>query len=72
MKAQRPYPQIVITPKGERALIGGHPWVYAGEVTRTDETVQDGALVDVVSRRGAYLGTGFYNSHSTIRCRLLS
>lgn len=72
MKAQRPYPQIVITPKGERALTGGHPWVYAGEVTRTDESVQDGSLVDVVSRRGAYLGTGFYNSHSTIRCRLLS
>ena len=72
MKAPRPYPQIVITPKGERALTGGHPWVYAGEVTQIADTVQDGALTDVVSRRGAYLGTGFYNSHSTIRCRLLS
>ena len=31
MKAERPYPQIAITPKGEAALTGGHPWVYEGE-----------------------------------------
>ena len=28
MKAQRPYPQITITPKGEAALVGGHPWLH--------------------------------------------
>ena len=33
MKAQRPYPTITITPKGERALLGGHPWVYDAEIT---------------------------------------
>ena len=33
MKAARPYPKIIITPKGEAALTGGHPWVYEGEVT---------------------------------------
>lgn len=33
MKTQRPYPALTITPKGERALVDGHPWVYAGEVT---------------------------------------
>ena len=31
MKAERPYPQVHITPKGQRALQAGHPWVYAGE-----------------------------------------
>lgn len=72
MKAERPYPQVQITPKGERALVGGHPWVYAGEVTDTVGTLVDGELVDILSRKGSYLGTGFYNSHSTIRCRLLS
>ena len=30
MKAQRPYPQITITPKGYAALVGAHPWVYVG------------------------------------------
>ena len=72
MKALRPYPKITITPKGEAALTGGHPWVYEGEVTAMDGTPEDGALVDVVSRRGSWLGCGFYNSHSKIRVRLLS
>ena len=72
MKALRPYPRIIITPRGEAALTGGHPWVYEGEVTATDGTPEDGALVDVVSRRGSWLGCGFYNCHSKIRVRLLS
>ena len=32
MKAARPYPIVTITPKGERAIVDGHPWVYEGEV----------------------------------------
>ena len=72
MKALCPYPKITITPKGEAALTGGHPWVYEGEVTAVDGTPEDGALVDVVSRRGSWLGCGFYNSNSKIRVRLLS
>ena len=72
MKALRPYPRIIITPKGEAALTGGHPWVYEGEVTAADGTPEDGGLVDVVSRRGSWLGCGFYNSHSKIRVRLVS
>lgn len=35
-------------------------------------TPQDGELVDVVSRKGRYLGTGFYNHHSKIRIRVIS
>ena len=72
MKAARPYPKIIITPKGEAALTGGHPWVYEGEVTAADGAAEDGGLVDVVSRRGSWLGCGFYNSRSKIRVRLLS
>lgn len=72
MKAQRPYPQITITPKGEAALVGGHPWVYEGEVTGLSGSVSDGQLVDVISRRGSWLGCGFFNSRSRIRVRVLS
>ena len=70
MKAQRPYPQITITPKGEAALVGGHPWVYEGEVTGLSGPVSDGQLVDVISR--SWLGCGFFNSRSRIRVRVLS
>lgn len=72
MKAQRPYPQITITPKGEAALVDGHPWVYEGEVTGLSGPVSDGQLVDVISRRGSWLGCGFFNSRSRIRVRVLS
>ena len=72
IKAQRPYPQITITPKGEAALVGGHPWVYEGEVTGLSGPVSDGQLVDVISRRGSWLGCGFFNSRSRIRVRVLS
>ena len=72
MKAERPYPQVHITQKGERALTAGHPWAYAAEVTELSGPVEDGGLADVIGHKGAYLGTGFYNSHSLIRCRLLS
>ena len=72
MKAQRPYVQASITPKGEAALVKGHPWVYEAEVTALSGQVTDGELVDVVSRKGSWLGTGFYNSHSKIRIRLIS
>ena len=50
MKAARPYPRIAITPKGERALTGGHPWVPEGEVLELSDPVEGGPLVDVVSR----------------------
>ena len=32
MKEQRAYARCTVTPKGERAIVGGHPWVYEGEV----------------------------------------
>ena len=72
MKSERPYRKVTITQKGENALIQGHPWVYEGEIVTVDSEICDGDLVDVCSQKGRYLGTAFYNSHSMIRCRLLS
>ncbi|MDO4810701.1 MAG: class I SAM-dependent rRNA methyltransferase [Eubacteriales bacterium] len=68
----RPYAAVTITPKGEASILKGHPWVYEAEITAIDGAVQDGDLVDIRSRKGSYLGTGFYNSHSLIRVRLVS
>ena len=46
---------ITITPKGERAIVDGHPWVYEGEVVSISGTPEDGGLVDVVSKKGSWL-----------------
>ena len=68
----RAYTKFYITPKGERAARSGHPWVYAEEITRIEGEYQNGDLVDVVTNKGKYLGTGFVNDHSKIRVRLIS
>ena len=72
MKAERPYPNITITPKGERAVLNGHPWVYDAEITAASGDIADGAVVDVLSAKGRWLGSALYNSHSKIRGRLIS
>ena len=68
----RAYTKFYITPKGERAARSGHPWVYAEEITNIEGEYRNGDLVDVVTGKGKYLGTGFVNDHSKIRVRLIS
>ena len=63
--------QVTITDKAARSIRGGHPWVYEGEVLSA-EPVADGAIADVVTKSGKWLGAGFYNSQSKIRVRLLT
>ncbi len=68
----RTFPRITVTEKGAAFLRGGHVWVYADEVTATLGDLCDGELCDVYSDKSKYLGTGFYNSHSKIRVRIVS
>ncbi len=72
MRAERGYPIAAVTPKAEAAILRGHPWVYGAEILSLTGTPENGALVDVVSRKGAYLGTGFLSEQSKIRVRLVS
>lgn len=68
----RKYAKFFVTPKGERAARGGHPWVFGEEVTKIEGEYVNGDLVDVVTSKGKYLGTGFVNDHSKIRVRIIS
>ncbi len=69
---ERSYPRLIVTKKGEKAVRGGHPWVYGEEVTADPGGWADGDIVDVYAHSGKWLGAGFGNSHSKIRVRLLS
>lgn len=71
MKQERIYPQAAVTPKAERALLGGHPWVYDTEILRAPQA-ENGSIVDVVNAKGRYLGSGFLSTHSKIRIRVFS
>ena len=72
-----PLPKIFITEKGERHARSGHPWVFEGEVVRVEGDPTDGdiAVVYTEPRNGGkakFIGSGYYNSHSKIRVRLIS
>ena len=72
MKAERTYPRFTVTPKAESAILRGHPWVYDAEVLAVEGTPENGKLVDILSKKGRYLGTGFLSEQSKIRIRLIS
>ena len=72
MKQQRPYARYTVSRKAQASLENGHPWVYEDEIRAVEGDAENGALVDVLSDRGRYLGTGFLSVHSKIRVRLIS
>ena len=72
MKVEREFPRFTITAKGTRWVEQGHPWIYADEVIREEGQCENGSLVDAVSEKGKYLGTGFVSRGSKIRVRLIS
>ena len=73
MKSERTYPVYKVNKHAEGLLVGGHPWVYENDILEAPGTEpENGTLVDVVSPKGAYLGTGFLSLQSKIRVRLIS
>lgn len=72
MKIERAYPRFIITAKGTRWVEQGHPWIYEGEVISHEGELENGCLVDALSEKGKYLGTGFLSLNSKIRIRLIS
>ena len=72
MKTDRGYPVVTVSQKGERFLKSGRVWVFDEEVTDVKGAYENGDIVDVVSEKGRYLGSGFLNDNSKIRVRVFS
>lgn len=72
MKSKRSFPFVTVTKKAEASIKKGHPWVYDAEITQSVGEFENGCLVDVLSLKGSYLGTGFLSEKSKIRIRILS
>ena len=72
MKSERSFPKFIITEKGARWTDTGHPWIYEGEIISGDDFVENGSIVDAVSEKGKYIGSGFLSRESKIRIRLIS
>lgn len=72
MKSNRDYPVLTVNKKAAHSVQNGHPWVYASDVLQRLGTPVNGGIADVVTERGGYLGSGFYNDRSKILVRILS
>ena len=68
----RGFPRVTVTKKCERFIKGGHIWVYHDEILGTDGEYKNGDIVDVLTEKGRYLGSGFINDNSKIRVRIIS
>ena len=59
--------------KGEgRALKAGGMWIYDNEIASVEGCFADGDVVEVRDFDGYVMGSGFINSRSKIRVRMLS
>ena len=72
MKSKRGYPIVTVSEKSERSIRNGHVWVYGEEIVDIFGKYENGNLVDVLTKKGRYLGTGFINDNSKIRVRIIS
>lgn len=72
MKTARAFPRAIISAKGVRWTESGHPWIYESDVLSCGDDVENGSIVDAISEKGRYLGSGFLSRNSKIRIRLIS
>lgn len=63
---------VTISKQAELAARGGHPWIYGSEIKNMEEGIAPGDMVKVLSSKGKFVGTGFYNPHSKITIRIFS
>jgi len=68
----RDYPRVTVSKKCERFIKGGHLWVYHDEIRDIDGSYENGDIVDVLTEKGKYLGSGYINDNSKIRIRIIS
>ena len=67
----RDEPHICVSRRAADELKSGFPWVYDNEILSGDP-VEDGAVCIAVTEKGRYLATGFWNSSSKLRFRVLT
>jgi 23S rRNA (cytosine1962-C5)-methyltransferase len=62
---------IRISAEAERALRGGHPWLYADAIQRQSHEGRPGDLAVIFDRKKRFLAIGLYDPMSPLRVRVL-
>jgi 23S rRNA (cytosine1962-C5)-methyltransferase len=66
------YPTVSLKPRREAPLLAGHAWVFSGAIHQLARPAEAGALVDVRTAEGAFIGRGYYHPQTDIAVRLLT
>jgi len=66
------YPSVILKPKEEGRLEGGHLWAFSNEVAEAPANIAAGALADLFKSSKGFIGRGFYHPHSLIAFRILT
>ena len=66
-----PVPIVVLKPRGEDRVRGGHPWVYRSDVADVVDA-DAGAIVEVRGPRNRVLGHALFSDQSQITIRMIS
>jgi 23S rRNA (cytosine1962-C5)-methyltransferase len=72
MNEQTAIHRITLRKNEHHRIVSGHPWVFSNEIQTISGTPKAGEVVEVREAGGKVLGTGFFNPHSLIACRILS
>ena len=65
-------PFVRISEDGEKFLRKGQMWMYRNNVIEFDDSIENGAPVDIITVHDEYLGTGFISKESHITVRILT
>lgn len=63
--------KITLKSKRDAAVRRFHPWVFSGAIASEEPGIEEGDWVEVISRKGDFLGMGHFHDAS-IRIRILS
>jgi len=66
-----PVPIVILKPRGEDRVRGGHPWVYRSDVADVVDA-DAGAIVEVRGPRNRVLGHALFSDQSQITIRMIS
>ena len=60
-----------VRPAAERAIRGGHPWLFADSIRRQSRAGEPGDLAVIFDRKDRFLAVGLYDPTSEVRVRIL-
>ena len=63
--------QVYLKRGKEESMLRFHPWVFSGAIQRTDDAIEEGELVKVLTSQGDFIAIGHYQIGS-IAVRVLS